>query len=312
MRRLIGVAVSLGVLALLWYRTDVHTIVAAFRLSNPLWLALGLAAVIPLTAVTAWRFALLTRSRLQMADATRLILSASTLNALLPSKMGDIAKAWVLSQRYGYEPRLALAIVIIEKLLDLGSLLLWGVAATLWISNGDPLLLWSAAAISGLLIVIAVLLAPLPLAAFLMAWLGKRLPGKAGKAASDFGLQWREATGWLWSKPARAIGLIALSLALWAGHLAQFWLFAHALRPGVPLIENMAFATLSILVGLLPFTLAGIGVRDAAIIYFYRAWLNPAEGAALGVLATTRYLIPAIAGLPFMRDYYPARKKPTT
>lgn len=41
-----------------------------------------------------------------------------------------------------------------------------------------------------------------------------------------------------------------------------------------------------------------------AIVYFFRAWLSPAQCAALGMLATLRYLLPAIVGLPFVSDYW--------
>lgn len=65
----------------------------------------------------------------------------------------------------------------------------------------------------------------------------------------------------------------------------------------------MAFATLAILAGLLPFTMAGIGTRDAAILFLYAPYLSAGQAAVLGVLATVRYLAPALAGLPFMGDY---------
>ena len=53
--------------------------------------------------------------------------------------------------------------------------------------------------------------------------------------------------------------------------------------------------------------MAGIGTRDAAIVYFYRGWLTPGQAAVLGVLATLRYVLPALAGLPFMRDFWERR-----
>jgi uncharacterized membrane protein YbhN (UPF0104 family) len=69
----------------------------------------------------------------------------------------------------------------------------------------------------------------------------------------------------------------------------------------------MAFATLGILAGLLPLTMAGIGSRDAVIIHFYSAYMSPGAAAVLGVLATLRYVIPAIAGLPFIGNYLSLR-----
>jgi uncharacterized protein (TIRG00374 family) len=251
----------------------------------------------------------LSRSRLSLWASTRLILSASTLNLVLPSKMGDIAKAFVLTNRYGYNGKLALIIVVLEKLLDFASLLIWGVAALVWVGFRDPVMWLGAAACMGLLAVLALLLAPTRLASGLMAFIGKRVPGKIGQKALEFSQEWTNAIDWFWSQKPRAFGVIALSVALWAAHLAQFWLFSKALGAAVPFIDNMAFATLSILVGLAPFTMAGMGTRDAAIIFFYRLYLSPGQGAVLGVLATARYLIPALAGLPFIKDYMPKSRE---
>ncbi len=277
---------------------------AAARRSDPLWLMAGLLTVIPLTVATAWRFRMLSRTGLNLGVASRLILSASTLNLLLPSKMGDLAKAWVLDRRYGYDPKLAFALVIFEKLLDLASLLFWGVLALIWMRPDDPVFLLGALATAGLLGLLMLLLSPWA-AGTGMTMLGRHLPRKLAAMAE----QWHDFTGWFWGEKLRAMNTVGLSLAIWAGHLAQFWLYARALG-SVPLIGNMAAATLSILAGLLPFTMAGVGTRDAAIVYFYHDWLTPAQCAMLGLLATLRYVLPAIAGLPFMGDYLHRRPAP--
>jgi uncharacterized protein (TIRG00374 family) len=308
--KLVGLAVSLAIVAALWWRIDPRAILAAMRACDPAWLALGLAAVVPLTLATAWRFALLVRPAIGLAAAARLILSASTLNLILPSKMGDIAKSWVLTRRYGFDGGFALAVVVIEKLLDLASLLVWGVAALIWIGAPTrPLLGLALAATAILLLLLLAILSPSATVARLMAWLGRSLPHGIGKRVAGFGDHWGEAIAWFWQDRARAGRLAVLSLAIWAGHLGQFWLFARALGGDVPLIDNMAFATLAILVGLLPVTIAGIGSRDVAIVLLYGAWLRPGQAAVLGVLATSRYLIPALAGLPFLRDYWAARRE---
>ncbi len=57
---------------------------------------------------------------------------------------------------------------------------------------------------------------------------------------------------------------------------------------------------MAIFIGLLPVTFAGVGTRDAAMLYF----LGPATGKgvalALGVFATLRYVLAGLAGLPFI------------
>jgi glycosyltransferase 2 family protein len=306
-KRLIGIAVSALILWLIWRRIDGHALDAAVRTCDPQWLLLALAGVIPLNLAMAWRFRLLARSSISLWDALRLILSASTLNLVLPSKMGDLAKGWALAQRHAVNGHVAFGIVLLEKTLDLASLLLWGVTALVWIAGDDPWLWAAGGAAAGCLLLLLLLIAPFPAAA-LMRQASGLLPPRFGRELGAFAGQWEELTGWFWADGQRSAGVIALSVLLWAGHLTQFWLLARALSASVPFIDNMAFATLSILVGLVPFTLGGIGTRDAAIIFFYRAWLLPNQGALLGVLATIRYLIPAIAGLPFLHDYRPARR----
>lgn len=304
MRKLISLAVSLGLLIVIWWSVDVNRVIEVFRQSDRLWLAASLLAVVPLTLATALRFAMLSRSPIPFGSSLRLILSASTLNAILPSKMGDIAKSWVLARKYGFPAGRAVSLVVFEKMMDMAALLLWGMFALFWTAGTDWLLWLFAAGVAGLFLLLALMMAPLPLARLPLLWLIGRMPPRLSARLGDFMHEWAAMTDWFWSRRARAVSTILFSVAIWAGHLCQFWLFTKAVRAAVPLIDNLAFATLSILAGLLPFTMAGIGSRDAAIIHLYQGWLSPAAGAAVGVLATSRYLLPAIAGAPFMRDYW--------
>lgn len=302
MKKLIGLLVSLILLAIIWWQVDLDAILAAMAAANPWWLAAGLATIIPLTLVTAMRFGMLTRTPIGLWPATRLILGASTLNLVLPSKLGDLAKGLALTGRYGFDMKLAVAIVVMERSLDMAALLFWGVLALLWVGWGNVWLILAAAGTGGLLLLLVLLLSPLRIASRMIALAGQIAPGKIGRWLTGFADEWQEAVRWFWSDRKRVAGVAGVSLLIWGGHLAQFWLFAQALG-SVPFLDNMAFATLAILAGLLPFTMAGIGTRDAAILFLYAPFLTPGAAAVLGVLATLRYLIPAIAGLPFMGDY---------
>lgn len=308
MRKIAGLLISLIILGLIWWQVDLSAILAATAAANPWWLAAGLATIVPLTLVTAQRFRMLSRTPIGLGAATRLILGASTLNLVLPSKMGDVAKGVVLTGRHGMGTKLAVALVVMERSLDMAALLFWGVLALLWVGRDEPLLLLAAAGTGALLGLLLVLLTPGPAAARLIGWTGRLVPGRTGRWIGGFAEEWATGTSWLWQDWRRGAKVVLVSLAIWGGHLAQFWLFAQALGP-VPFLDNMAFATLAILAGLLPFTMAGIGTRDAAILFLYAPFLSPGQAAVLGVLATLRYLLPALAGLPFMGDYLD-RKRP--
>jgi hypothetical protein len=85
--------------------------------------------------------------------------------------------------------------------------------------------------------------------------------------------------------------------------LLQIWFFILALNAWTPFLTNLALSPLAILAGLLPLTFAGVGTRDAALIAFYQPYFNAPTAAALGLLCTSRYLLPAIGGLPFLEQY---------
>jgi uncharacterized protein (TIRG00374 family) len=303
MRKIAGLLVSAALLGLLYAFIDVDGLWRAARAADPWWLVAGILFFIPLTLLTAWRFTLVVIGRIGFVEANRLILAASTLNMFLPSKLGDLAKAHVLSRRHGTSPSIAFAIVVLEKSLDMMSLLAWGVFGLVVVGVGRPAMLWFLVPVAGLCALLVLLILPLRILPFFLSHFGRLLPGRLAGALSAFAGSWQEMSEWFWATPVRALGVILLSVVIWGAHLLQFWLFSQALNGHVPVLENAAFATLSILVGLLPFTFAGIGTRDAAIVYFYAPYLSAGAAAVLGILATLRYVLPAIAGAPFVADF---------
>lgn len=310
-KRLISLAVSAVILALLWRSIDPAAILAAARQTAPAWFWTAVAFTLPLTLATAWRFAALSSGRVKAGEAMRLILAASTLNMVLPSKMGDLAKAWILGRNGTMNGGRALALVVLEKLLDLWSLVAVGALALSItrpaLPGGDAslalalLVLWGGAI--GLLLPMLAgkrVLAPL----LAMTQRFAKLHGKLTGLIAD----WDELIGWFWARPARAVAMLGGSLLLWGGHMVQIWLFASAIGE-VPLAMTMAFAVIAILAGLLPFTFAGVGTRDAALVVLFAPWLGAGGAALLGLCATLRYLIPALAGLPFVSAFWQARPK---
>jgi uncharacterized protein (TIRG00374 family) len=110
---------------------------------------------------------------------------------------------------------------------------------------------------------------------------------------------------YFWQETAIFYKVAATSVFLWSLHLLQIWFFILALRAWAPFLANLALSPLAILAGLLPLTFAGVGTRDAALIFFYKPFFSAPVAAALGLLCTSRYLLPAIGGLPFLGQYLP-------
>jgi uncharacterized protein (TIRG00374 family) len=296
-RKLVTLAISLLILAAIYYKIDIVRLGAVLANADLGYLFLSLAMVVPLTGLTAWRLQILAPERAQigLAEATRLILVASVLNMILPSKMGDIAKAWFMRSK-NVRGSLTLSLVIFEKTADMLSLLFWCALGLLFYPRKDAIF-WTltAAVITGFIFGI-LLLASRSLADFVFS-LGKIEKSQALSAG------WKEMQNFFWSDRQRLFAVSTMSIFIWFLHLLQIWLFIFALRASAPFVANLGLAPLAILAGLLPFTFAGIGTRDAALIVLYQPYFAAPVAAALGILSTARYLIPALAGLPFLHRY---------
>jgi uncharacterized protein (TIRG00374 family) len=107
---------------------------------------------------------------------------------------------------------------------------------------------------------------------------------------------------YFWSDKKQLFKIAGISIFIWFLHLLQIWLFILALQAQTPFLTNLALSPLAILVGLLPLTFAGVGTRDAALIFFYQPYFDATVAAALGLLCTSRYFLPALIGLPFFKQ----------
>lgn len=95
--------------------------------------------------------------------------------------------------------------------------------------------------------------------------------------------------------------ILAISLVLWVLHMAQFslaYVATGARSPEIALLWSRV--PIAIFIGLLPVSFAGIGTRDAAMVYLLKDRIGEDAAILLGVVATLRYLVVALAGLPFV------------
>jgi hypothetical protein len=305
MRKLVGLAVSGAILGVIYWRIDAAKLVDALGGSDLALLALGLVLMAVPVALGAWRLTALTpdEAGLELGEATRLILVGGALNMALPSKMGDIAKAYFIAQRGHLSGRAAVSLVVFEKGWDMLALLFF-CAFGLAIYPGKGALYWTLTAFvvaglaTGLLI-----LGSLPVAERVFGLTSRILPDRFAAGLAESQTAWRQIHCYFWADKNRAARVVCCSLAIWFVHLTQIWVFVLALDAWLPFDTNLGLAPLAILAGLLPFTFAGIGTRDAALIFLYQPFVVAPTAAALGLLCTLRYVVPALAGLPFLTRY---------
>ena len=304
MKRIISLVVSLLILAVIYWKIDFQGLIKVWENCNLWWMAISLGMVIPLTMFTAWRLQqLMPSSTLAFGEANRLILAASVLNMVLPSKMGDIAKAYFLKQRGHLDGSLSLSLVVFEKTCDLLSLLLWCVFGLLLYPQKDWWFgLMSMIVAVGLLGGIS-LLSSRKIANIFFIVSRKIAPKKLRPKLRKLQISWGTMHDYFWRDQGQLLKITTTSIFIWFLHLLQIWIFILALNAWTPFLANLALSPLAILAGLLPLTFAGVGTRDAALILFYQPYFAAPTAAALGLLCTSRYLLPAIGGLPFLGKY---------
>jgi uncharacterized protein (TIRG00374 family) len=304
-KRLISIGVSIVILVLIYLKIDFDDVIVAFRRSSPAILMAGLLMFVPLLAMTSFRLCILMPPdrKLGFIESNRLNLMASVLNMVLPSKMGDIAKAAFMSDK-GQLPRsLALVLVIFEKACDMASLLFWCALGLVVLIPSSPILASMAfVGIAAGFALILLLIGSRRFAAALFAILIRFSPKRIGGIVGSFSASWAEMHGYFWNKKGEIAKVVSISLVIWFFHLAQIWMFTHALGTDTPFGSTIALAPLAILAGLLPFTFAGVGTRDAALVVLFAPYMSEADAAAVGILCTMRYFLPALAGLPLLGE----------
>jgi uncharacterized protein (TIRG00374 family) len=222
---------------------------------------------------------------------------------VLPSKMGDIAKAYFMRDRGQVSGALALSLVVFEKTCDMLSLLLWCILGLVFYPQQGVVFAVLTSSVAVGLLGGFLLVSSRTFAQRLFTW-GRALTPKVLSAVlENFQTAWDDMHGYFWHDKAQLVKITATSIFLWFLHLLQIWLFILALKAWVPFVAAFALSPLAVLAGLLPFTFAGVGTRDAALIMFYRPFFDAPTAAALGLLCMSRYLLPALAGLPFLGQY---------
>ena len=310
MKRLISLIISLLILIVIYQKINFTGLIKVFQNSHHIWMIISVSMIIPLTMLTAWRLQQLMpkkdkklSSYLNFGEANQLILAASVLNMILPSKMGDIAKAYFMKKRGNLEGTLSLSIVIFEKACDLVSLLIWCVFGLIVYPEKDLLFWIMTTGVTSGLIICLLLLSSRKFARIFFHIARKFTPKKISSKIDDLENSWIEMHKYFWHDKRQLTKIAVTSIFIWFGHLSQIWFFTLALNASAPFIQSLALSSLAILAGLLPLTFAGVGTRDAAFIMFYQPYFSQEVGAALGLLCTSRYVLPAIAGLPFFGKY---------
>jgi hypothetical protein len=307
LRRVAGTLVSLGVsgalLVALYRSLDVRLIVQTLLGAHPILLVTAVSVIVPITVLRAIRFFWVAPAGALpgVGEAVRLTLAATALNVFLPAKSGDLIKSYFVAKRAETTAGVSIAIVVYERLCDLFALIFWCLAG--WVIGrprvpGLPAFFW------GLLVALgaaaAVLIASSRVAVHGRELMARAFPHRRLKQLRKLAQGWPDL---LLMLRGRRRWIVAYSLFLWLVHLLQIWFFTVALGVSVPFTVCASLSAVALMAGQLPFTIAGLGTRDVALVLLLGQYMAPESAAAMGVLVSTRSLLPPLLGLPVMWPY---------
>lgn len=283
--------IGLGILgALLWWHST-DAFVAALQAIDATSVAVALAIGLLTTTLSAARWWLVARRvglHLPMAGAITDYYRAQFLNAVLPAGvLGDVHRAVSHGHRSGDVAR-GVRAVFLERTAGQGVAIIAGVAA-LFVHPS-------------LLSAMAPALIPIGVVLVLLLVLGR---WKHPALVSTFADLRAAARAWP--------GIVALSVAALAGHLALFVVAARLVGATAPLVQLLPLLLLALLVMVLPINVGGWGPREAALaLAFGAAGLGSAQGLTVsvvyGVLSFVACLPGAAALLLKHREDVPERR----
>ena len=302
----VSLAVSGALLVGLYRSMNLRLVGDVLRGANGGWLFISLSMIVPVTVLRAIRFFWVAPAGTLpgIGEALRLTLVASALNVFLPAKTGDLVKSYFVATRGGTSGGVAIAVSVYERLCDLFGLIFWCLVG--WLV-GRPLVaavpsaLWSLLGAIGA--VCGILIASERAAGLLRTMVARVFPHRKLRKVRELAEGWpdllrvlRGRRGWV----------VLFSLFLWLVHLIQIWMFTVALSVPVPFTACASLSAIALMAGQVPFTLAGLGTRDVALVVLLAGYMAPEEAAAMGILIATRNLLPPLGALPFIRSYLSA------
>jgi hypothetical protein len=316
-KRLVALIITVAIVAAILLNVDRAQLWANLKATDLGWFGLALLLFIPQNLIMAYRWKRMAShfTTIGWGRSLAMVLASQTMNIVLPSKMGDLTKAYFLKQTGSLDLARATNLVVFEKMLDMGSLCLLAVlGVVLALTTGIQ------GEMTGRFVAFALVTgglsaALLGLIALLYVVPVNRLPfyerligmlGAGGGIREKFHRLFtssHEVMSLLQRKHARRDLLAGLSVLLWVLHLVQIFFFFLSLDAFVPPRAFTALMPLALFVGLLPISLFGVGTRDAAMIYLFAPFHPASTIAGVGFYVSLRYVVPALAGLPFLNRY---------
>lgn len=295
-------------------KSDMGQLVTILRGAN-LWpVLLSLLLMPPFLVIKAWRWQRIQRElglHLPMRLALGLYLVGIYLGSVTPGQAGDLVKAWYLRER-GQPLAPALLSVVIDRLFDLVVMAFFALIGLVAIGQLLPSRMLQSllvvATTIGLTLFTVVLVARGPRQWVLTRLLPAILPQRIHTSL----MRWNEQLATMAMHPRMLLPVGAASLLSASFTFYRLWLLFAALGVHIPITIVVGVSALIAILQILPISVAGVGVRDAALMAVLLPYSYSTEQAlSLSALFLLLTIEQTIAGF-VVSFWYPLAATATT
>ena len=229
-----------------------------------------------------WRY-VLQRSGMsvRLRDATEILFLSWFVNCLVPAKLGDLYRAYLLRGNFGASISRTVGTVFIERIADIIIIAALALSAGYWSFRGRSRPDIDALFVIGFVLAIGLVLLIIGLRLY-GARIGRWLPTRVGELWDRFH---EGSTGALTARSVPVI--LALTVAIWVLEGARLYFVIRALglpEVGLGISASVFVALAAALLTAIPLTPAGFGFVEAGIIgvlSIYGVTREPAAAVAL-------------------------------
>ncbi|MET0772049.1 MAG: lysylphosphatidylglycerol synthase transmembrane domain-containing protein [Candidatus Limnocylindrales bacterium] len=256
--------------------------------ANPWWLLAALAIYYAGFPLRGYRWALLVRGAgypLKVKDSTEIILISWLVNCLVPAKLGDVYRAYLLRINTGISLSTTFGTVFIERMFDLIAIATLGLAAGFW-SFRDGMSSEVRLIFGFGLIVLVVLVVGL----FLVRNFGRRILTRLPVPRRAVELYDLFEEG-MFAIDRRTVVVVAVVTGLiWTTEALRLLFVIESMPFHVQIGISGAFfiALITSLLTAVPFTPAGLGLADGAMVFLLTAVYDVPQTEAVAITLVDR------------------------
>jgi hypothetical protein len=315
LRTLLVIACTVGLLALFLRQVDLGAV--AREIGEASWLelvlALGFTALVYIIRAARWRVMLLPVGRTRFSTAFRTTVIGFAANSLLPARAGEFLRPYLLARREGLSATATFATIILERLLDLATVLLFLAAFVFFFDPGmsrADSATYAAVKFGGTLAGATSLVGLVVM--FILAGHPERLgqvvhrvvsvlPARLAQAVARFARTFAEGLA-VMRRPGPLAWSLLLSVPLWLAIAAGIWLVSRAFHVTMPFTGSFLVIAL-LTVGVAVPTPGAVGgfhyAYRVAATAFFGVPNERAVGAAI-VLHAVSFVPVTVLGLIYM------------